>query len=167
MGITEKDIETKLHSYIRDARAMEANSLQMMQSMLLHTKDEEMRDILENHIEETKGHEQIWIDRLQGIGETSGGAKKAGALLSAGMKGIVDQLRSDKPGKDARDGFVTEAIEIAAYEMLSRLADRAGDTETSQLARQILAEERAMAERLSKTWDKVIDLTLEEENVQV
>ncbi len=167
MGITEKDIETKLHSYIRDARAMEANSLQMMQSMLLHTKDDEMRGILENHIEETKGHEQIWIDRLQGIGETSGGAKKAGALLSAGMKGIVDQLRSDKPGKDARDSYVTEAIEIAAYEMLSRLADRAGDSETSQLAQQILEEERAMAERLSNTWDKVIDLTLEEENVQV
>ncbi len=167
MGITEKDIETKLHSYIRDARAMEANSLQMMQSMLLHTKDKEMRGILENHIEETKRHEQIWVDRLQGVGETSGGAKKVGALLSAGMKGIVDQLRSDKPGKDARDSYVTEAIEIAAYEMLSRLADRAGDSETSQLAQQILKEERAMAERLSNTWDKVIDLTLEEENVRV
>lgn len=166
MGITEKDIEAKLHSYIRDARAMEANSLQMMQSILLHTTDDEMRGILENHIEETKRHEQTWVDRLDAIGETAGGAKKAGALLSAGMKGIVDQLRSDKPGKDARDSFVTEAVEIAAYEMLSRLADRAGDTETAQRAQEILEEERAMAERLSDTWDKVIDLTLEEENVQ-
>ncbi len=167
MGVTEKDIESKLHSYIRDARAMEANSLMMMEAILLHTQDPEMRRILQDHIEETRRHEQIWIDRLDALGETSGGMKKVGALLSAAMKGMVDQVRTDKPGKDARDSFVTEAVEIAAYELLSRLADRAGDEETARLSREILQEERAMADRLSGTWDKVIDLTLEEEDVQV
>ncbi len=165
MGLTEKDIESKLHSYIRDARAMEADSLQMMQAMVLHTDDQEMRGILEAHIQETKRHEEVWVDRLNEIGETAGGAKKVGVLLGAAMKGVMDQIRSDKPGKDARDAFVTEATEIAAYELLIRLAQRAGDDDTVKLATEILEEERGMFERLSGTWDKVIDLTLEEEDV--
>ena len=96
------------------------------------------------------------------MGETTSPAKKASALLTAAMKGMLDQVRPDKPGKDARDAFVTEAVEISAYELLSRLADRAGDPATAAIARENLGEERAMAQRISATWDKVIDLTIEE-----
>lgn len=163
--MSEKDIQGKLASYLRDARAMEANSLQMLNSMLVHTKDDEMRSLIEGHIEETRQHESLIGTRLDELDERLGGEKKAGALLSAAMKGMVDQIRSDKPGKDARDAYVTEHVEIAAYELLQRLAQRAGDQKTSQVASQILQEERAFADQIENTWDKVIDLTLQEEGV--
>ena len=62
--------------------------------------------------------------------------------------------------------FAFEHLEIAAYEQLSRVAERAGDHETVELAMSILAEERAMAGRLAEQWDTAVDSALEDQGVR-
>jgi ferritin-like metal-binding protein YciE len=57
-------------------------------------------------------------------------------------------------------------MEIASYELLERVARRAGDEETAAVARQNLLEEEAMARKIEKTWDKVVGLTLVEQDVR-
>ena len=47
--------------------------------------------------------------------------------------------------------------------MLERLAKRVGDTQTAEVAREIRAEEEAMAERLASKWDSFLDMTLRNE----
>jgi len=160
--MSDTTVQGKLVDYIRDAHAMEINSLQMLKSILLHTGDSEMKSLVERHITETEIHRDRLATRLVDLGESPSATKKAGALLTAAMKGMFDQVRPDKPGKDARDAYVTEQVEIAAYELLRRLASRAGDEQTTEIATEILAEEQAMAQEIASSWDKVVDLTIEE-----
>jgi ferritin-like metal-binding protein YciE len=81
------------------------------------------------------------------------------------MKGVVDIARGEKAGRNARDGYATEHMEIAAYQLLERVAERAGDQETVEVARQNRSEEEAMAKKLDSHWDRFAELSLEEAGV--
>ena len=62
---------------------------------------------------------------------------------------------------------MTENLEIAAYELLMRLADRAGDAETVEACRRNLREEMGMRSFIEKNWDRFVDMTLVEEGIKV
>lgn len=160
--MAETQVQDKLISYLRDAHAMEQNVQRMLDSMISTTDDPQIRQELEHHKDETQGQIERLASRLDALGEDTSTIKDAGAVMGALVKGVGDAVRTDKPGKNARDGFVTEHLEIASYELLERLARRAGDEETAKVARQNREEEEAMAQKIAGTWDKVIDLTLSE-----
>jgi ferritin-like metal-binding protein YciE len=61
--------------------------------------------------------------------------------------------------------FSFEHYEIVAYELLRRVAQRAGDSETVQMAERILQEERAAAEKVASTFDRAVELSLEAQGV--
>jgi ferritin-like metal-binding protein YciE len=160
-------VQEKLVDYIEDAHAMEQNVLQMLESMIATTSDAEILEELEHHKMETERHEQLLRQRLEAHGRDASLRKEAQSIGAALLKGVTDQVRGDKAGKNARDGFVTEHMEIAAYELLERLAQRAGDEETAEVARRNRADEEAMAQKIAANWDKFLDLTLAEEGVNV
>ena len=56
--------------------------------------------------------------------------------------------------------FSYEHMELAAYELLKRLAERAGDEETARMAAAIAAEEARMAERLEQNFDAAVEASL-------
>jgi len=66
-----------------------------------------------------------------------------------------------------KDGYTAEHMEIAAYQLLERLADRADDTETAEIARRNRSDEEEMAKRIDRSWDRTLDLTLEENGIRV
>jgi ferritin-like metal-binding protein YciE len=155
-------LEGQLVEHLKDAHAMEANVDRMLDSMIATTEDPEIRGELEHHKEETQQHKQRLEDCLEAHGEDTSTVKDIAAQGGAFMKGLVDIARSDKPGRNARDGFVTEHLEIASYELLERVAKRAGDKQAAEAARLNRADEEAMAQKISSHWDKFVDLTLEE-----
>lgn len=164
--MSEATIDGMLASYVRDAHAMEENVLRMLDSMIKTTKDDSILQDLKHHRQETERHVQLLEQRLEAIGEKeSSVVKDMPAIMGAMAKGLADAVRSDKPGKNARDGYITEAMEIAAYRLLEQLAERAGDTETAQTARTICRDEEAMRDKIDSNWGKFMDLTLQEEGI--
>ena len=158
----------KLVEYVQNVHAMEQNILLMLDSMIVTTRDRAIVEMLRQHKEETRRQERLLHERLKalgGFGLTSAG-KDIAAIAAAQAKGVADLWRADKAARNARDAFVTEHMEIAAYELLERLAERAGDPETAEVARTNRAQEEAMAQRIASNWDKFLDLALAEEGIR-
>ena len=166
--MTQQSLRKKLVEYVQNVHAMEQNVSLMLDAMILTTRDREVVEMLQQHKVETRRQEQLLRERrrvLDGLGWTSM-SKDLSAIAAAQIKGVADLWRADKAVQNARDAFVTEHLEIAAYEFLERLAERAGDHETAEVARRNRAEEEAMARRIASNWDKFLDLTLAEQASQ-
>jgi ferritin-like metal-binding protein YciE len=161
----ENDMRDKLTSYISDAIALEQNVEQMLSGMISTTEDPTMRERLEQHQEETRAQQERLRGRLESYGESGSTVKEVAAKAGAGMKGMLDMGRGDKAGKNARDGYATEHLEIAAYQLLERVAIMGGDEATAEVARKNRAEEEAMARFIEEHWDDVAQQSLREEGV--
>jgi ferritin-like metal-binding protein YciE len=159
-------LEEKLVEYIDDAYAMEQNVLRMLDSMIGTTKDPQTKRALERHKKQTEQQAERLEDCLQEHGSLPSAAKRAGGVMAALMKSVVDVARSDSAGRNARDGFATEHMEIASYQMLERVARKAGDKRTAAVARQNREEEEAMARSIGAKWNKIVELALKEEGVR-
>jgi len=165
--MADEKLKEKLADYVEDAHAMEQNDLKMIDSMISTTDDPQMKEMLENHKRETEEHERRLRARLDVLGRGTSARKQAQAVGAALLKGVGDVARGDKAGKNARDGYTAEHMEIAAYQLLERLAKKAGDTETAEVARQNRSDEEQMARRIDASWDRTLDLTLEENGIRV
>ncbi len=158
-------IQEQLVTYLKDAHALEQMSLQMTEAAAKATDDPVLKELFEHHHEETEEHERLIRQRLEAYDESTSKLKDLGGRFAAMGKGVGAMGPSDTPGRLARDGYVQEHTEIAAYELLSRVADRAGDVDTAQAARRILENERETAEKIASNWDHATDLALREAGV--
>ena len=77
---------------------------------------------------------------------------------------LFARLNPDTPGKLAVHAYSYEHMELAAYELLRRMADRAGDENVRALAQRLAAQERAMADRIAQRWDRAVDASLKEKD---
>ena len=166
-SMADDKLQEKLADYVEDAHAMEQNDLKMIDSIISTTDDPQVKEMLQNHKRETEEHERRLRERLEAMDRGTSARKQAQAVGAALLKGVGDVARGDKAGKNARDGYTAEHMEIAAYQLLERLAEKAGDTETVEVARQNRADEEEMARRIDQSWDRTLELTLEENGIRV
>ena len=163
--MADDKLQQKLIDCVEDAHVMEQNVFRMLDSMITTTDDPQITEMLKHHQEETEYHEQRLRKRLDALGAGPSTRKQAQTIATALVKGAGDQIRGDKVGKNARDGYVSEHMEIAAYQLLERLAQRAGDPETAEVARQNRADDEAMVQKIDDNWDRLLDLTLAENDI--
>jgi ferritin-like metal-binding protein YciE len=160
-------LKAQLVKHIDEAHAMEQNVLRMLDGMISTTDDPEILDALEHHKLQTQQHADRMAQRLEAHGASPSATRQIGGVLGALAKMPLDFLRGEKAGRNARDGYATEHLEIASYELLRRVAQKAGDDETAQAATEIIAEEAAMAKLIEAHWDTFAELSLQEEGVSV
>ena len=162
-----QELEQQLVKHIDEAIAMENNVSRMLDGMIETTDDPEIKTVLERHKAETEAHETRMRKRLEAHDASPSMVREAGGVLGALMKSVVDMARPEKAGRNARDGYATEAMEIASYQLLERIAQKAGDEETAEAARLNRADEEKMAKEIEDNWDKFADLSLKEEGIVV
>jgi ferritin-like metal-binding protein YciE len=166
-GGAMSSVNDQLIKHLDEAHAMEQNVLRMLDGMISTTDDADLLRELEHHKIETEGHAERMRQRLQAHGATPSTVRQVGGIVGALAKMPLDMVRGEKAGRNARDGFATEHMEIASYELLKRVAQKANDDETVVACDEIIAQEQSMANTIAANWDKIADLSLREQGVVV
>ena len=164
---TTMELRDQLVKHIDEAIAMEENVKRMLDGGLALFDDPQLIDLLEHHRVETEEQSLRLRRRLTAHGASPSMIREAAGILGALAKLPLDMVRSEKAGRFARDAYATEHLEIASYQLLERVARRAGDEETAEVARQNRAEEEAMAKRLDEHWDLFAKQSLRQEGASV
>jgi ferritin-like metal-binding protein YciE len=154
------DLDTQLDKYLADAHSIEEQALAQLRTAPDIAGDPELSDAFRRHLTETERHEQLTRERLQARGAEPSRFKKL--IMEVGGKGFILFARSqpDTPGKLTAHAYSYEALEQASYELLRRVALRAGDDDTVAMAATILADEYAMADRLAARFDRAAQASL-------
>jgi len=155
-------VAEQLVQYLTDAHTIEEQALQQLRGAPAAAADPELAEAFRLHLTETERHERLVCERLEALGHSPSRMKDL--LMRAGGAGFLLFARAqpDTPGKLAAHAFSYEHMELAAYDLLARVAERAADEETAALAREIRSEENAMAKRLAKLFDRAVDASLRE-----
>lgn len=146
------DLSDQVNTYLADVHALEGQSKQLLEKSKEMEVPEELRAALAHHLEETEGHLEKIERRLDDRGSTPSGIKDAMLRLGALNWGGFFAAQPDTPAKLAGFAYAVENLEVAAYELLLRVARRAGDEETVALAESILSEEKTAAKAVADQW---------------
>ncbi len=160
--------QQKVVQYLSEARATEDALVRVLQSQIAVTPRGSYRSALEQHLRETRDHAARVGDRAEALGQGSnplmvvvGFWESLIGQTVALSKTPFDLIRGsggeEKVLKNAKDACATEALEIATYTALERLARSVGDEETATLAASILADERKMLERILREIPKLAE----------
>jgi ferritin-like metal-binding protein YciE len=154
------DLRKQVAKYLADAHALETQAIALLEGGKQIVGDDELARLMDEHLAETKEHERLVTERLEALGESPSRIKDA----ALGMGGLnwdgFFAAHPDTPGKLAAFAYAFEHLEIAGYELLKRVARRAGDQETAALAERMLRDERAAAEKIAADFDHAAEAAL-------
>jgi ferritin-like metal-binding protein YciE len=166
--------QKKVVQYLGEAEASEQALVRVLQSQIAMTPRGSYRVALEQHLRQTQDHAERVAARARELGRGDNPLIAAvgvvesvvGQALALG-KTPFDLLRGsggeEKVLKNAKDACASEALEIATYTALERLAEAVGDDETARLAASIRADEEAMLERVLREIPKLTNAVVRAE----
>jgi len=159
--LSPDDLREQLRKYLADAHAIEAQAIQLLEQAPESAGDPELARAYAKHLEETRGHQRLVEQRLDALGGDPSSLKDT-AMRAGGLSwGAFFESHPDTPGKLAAFAYAFEHLEIAAYEELKRVAQRVDDGDTVRVADEILAEERAAATSLARSFDRAAAAALD------
>jgi ferritin-like metal-binding protein YciE len=162
--MSERTIEEQIVKYLGDIHAIEEQALVQMKVAPKIAGDATLEAVFEKHIGETEDQKRRVEERLEALGGSPSKLKDVAGAASAPAFALFAKFQPDTPGKLVSHAFSYEHMELAAYEILSRIAGRANDRQTVQLANEIAGQENEMARRLSDNWDVAVNTSLRDKD---
>jgi ferritin-like metal-binding protein YciE len=151
-AVEPDDLGEQLNSHLSDVHALEGQSKQLLEKSKEMDVPPPLAESLAHHLRETEGHLSRVEQRLDERGASPSAVKDAMLKLGALNWGVFFAAQPDTAAKLAGFSYAVENLEVAAYELLKRVARRAGDEETVALAESILGEEKAAAQTVADQW---------------
>ena len=163
-----KQQQKKVVQYLNEAHATELALVRELQAQIAMTPKGRYREGLDKHLQETRSHSRRIEERLGELGQGSNPvqlgvgvfqavAGQALTLAKAPLKVIRGSGGEEKVLKNAKDSCASEALEIATYTSLARLAGAVGDRKTERLARSVLEDEQRMLAQVLKEIPRLTD----------
>jgi ferritin-like metal-binding protein YciE len=159
------DLDQQLNKYLADAHAIEQQASQLLKKAPKVIGVKELASAYEEHLAETEEHSELLEQRLDARGGSRSLLKDTMLRLGALNWGMFFQSQVDTPAKLAGFSYAFEHLEIAAYELLKRVAARAGDEQTIAAAEKILLQERTAAARIQSLFDAALEASLHEAGI--
>src|SRR5215216_4181281 len=164
--MTDRSSDEQITKYLTDVHSIEVQALAQMRVAPRLAGDPELGRIFREHLRETEEHERLVREELERRGQRPSRVKDAAGRAGGWGMVLFARVNPDTPGKLAMHAFSYEHMELAAYELLRRLADRAQEPAVAEMASTIGAQERAMADRLDQRWDAAVDASLREKGAE-
>jgi UDP-glucose 4-epimerase len=156
----DRDRGEQLVKYLADVHSIELQALAQLRAAPRIAGEERLREAFERHLVETEDQERRVRERLEALGGKPSKLKDAAGAAGGWAMAAFAASQPDTPGKLTMHAYSYEHMELAAYELLRRLAERAGDEETARMAADVAAEEARMAERLEQSFDVAVEASL-------
>jgi ferritin-like metal-binding protein YciE len=158
-AVGREDLEEQLGKYLADAHALEQQAIGLLERASARDGGA-LSDAYEEHLVETRDHAEAIEERLNSLGRDPSSLKDALMRMGAINWATFFEAHPDTVGKRAAFAYAFEHLEIGGYEQLKRVAERAGDQETAQLAARILEQERNAASTLRSLFPEAAQLAL-------
>ncbi|MFB4298497.1 DUF892 family protein [Actinomadura sp. NTSP31] len=156
-------IERQLVTALKDAHALQQHVQAVLSEALTAVADEpELCRPLGQFAEQSHSHTREIEARLRAHGASASLVKDAGMLFASVAEAAFGAGHRAGAAKYLRDAYSAVHLQIAVGELLRRLAERVGDTETAQVAAGMCADGHEMSQHLSASWDIALDITLRE-----
>jgi ferritin-like metal-binding protein YciE len=154
------DIHDQLTKYLTDAHSIEEQALAQLRTAPKLAGDPLLAEAYEQHLTETEEHERTVRQLLDDRGANPSRTKDT--VMAVGGKGFLlfARLQPDTPGKLHAHALSYEGLELSSYELLRRVAERAGEQSVVAAADAIAAQERQMMQRLEQSFDVAVDASL-------
>jgi ferritin-like metal-binding protein YciE len=156
-----RDLDEQLTKYLTDAHSIEVQALAQLRTAPDLAGAPELAEAFRSHLAETEEHERLTRELLERRDAEPSRVKDA--VMAVGGKGFLlfARLQPDTPGKLFAHALSYEALELASYELLRRVAERAEADDVVEAARRIGGQERAMMETLEAHVDAAVRAALE------
>lgn len=151
---------------LKDIYWAEQHLVKALPKMSKGATSDELKNAIDEHTEQTKGH----VARLEQVFESIG--EKAKAVKCEAMEGLLKEatelLEETDKGTEVRDVAIISACqkvehyEMASYGTLRSLAETLGYNDAQELLNQTLEEEKTADSLLTKVAKKVNKLAMRE-----
>src|ERR687895_1299834 len=149
--------DEQLTKYLTDVHSIEEQALAQLRLAPRVAGDRELKRAFAEHLRETEDQERLVREQLEQRGAKPSTVKDVAGRVGGWGMIVFARVNPDTPGKLAMHAFSYEHMELAAYELLRRIADRAGDEQVAAMARTIGGQEPAMADRIAAHWGRAVE----------